>query len=258
MAYKKGKIVTVFSTKGGVGKTIFTLNLAAIFHTLKKKVLIVDLDFYSGGVAVSLNVNPNKDIYNFVDDLINDRFSEFNDYVVKYNEYIDVLACPVDPRQATKIESKFVETILVNAANKYDVVLVDTTHILNKNNLIALDKADDILLVLSNDPIDLKNAKSMLAIFKDSEINNYYVVLNQSINTDKDFFSNFDIKNIIKSNIDYTISKHFHISDIDNYVIKGEIPLLNKKIRSKKKDDLDKFTKIANRLLIDKEGANHE
>jgi len=176
MAYKKGKIITVFATKGGVGKTIFTLNLAAIFHTLKKSVLIVDLDFYSGGIAVSLNINPDKDVYSFVDDLRNDRFTEFGDYVVKYNEFIDVLPCPIDPRQATKIESKFVETILVNAANKYDIVLVDTTHILNENNLIALDKSDDILLILSNDPIDLKNAKSMLAIFKDSEISNYYVI----------------------------------------------------------------------------------
>ena len=56
MASKKGKIITVFSTKGGVGKTIFTINLCT-FHNLNKRVLIIDLDLYSGGISVSLNVD---------------------------------------------------------------------------------------------------------------------------------------------------------------------------------------------------------
>lgn len=258
MNSRKGKIITVFSTKGGVGKTILTLNLAGIYHMLNKKVLIVDLDLYSGGIAVSLNVDPAKDIYLLVDDLNNNRYTEFNDYVVKYNDNIDVLGCPVDPRQGGKIDSKYVDIILVNAVNRYDIVLVDTSHILSDTNLMALDKTDEILLVLSNDPIDLKNMKSIIAIFKDSEIDNYHIVLNEAINTDKDFFTPFDIKNIIKTNIDYTISRQFHINDIDHYVISGEIPILNKKIQAKKKSDIAKLKKMAARLLVGKDGGKHE
>ena len=258
MVSKKGKIITVFSTKGGVGKTHLTLNLAGIYHTMGKKVLIVDLDLYSGGVAVSLNVDPSKDIYNLVDDLNNNRYVDFRNYIVKYNENIDVLACPLDPRQGSKIESRNVDVILVNTANRYDVVLVDTSHILSDINLTALDSADEILMVLSNDPIDLKNMKSIIAIFKDSEIKNYYLVLNEAINTDKDFFTVFDIKNIIKTNIDYTISRQFHINEIDHYVLNGEIPVLNKKIKKRKKQEIDKLKKLANRLLIRKAGDKDE
>ncbi|HHT38603.1 MAG TPA: AAA family ATPase [Mollicutes bacterium] len=249
MASKKGKIITVFSTKGGVGKTIFTINLAGTFHNLNKRVLIIDLDLYSGGIAVSLNVDSKKDIYNLIDDLNNNRFTEFNDYVSKYNDNIDVLSCPKDPRQGSKISSKYVEIVLVNAISRYDIVLIDTSHILNDVNLTALDKTDDILLLLSNDPIDLKNMKSLIAIFKDSEIDNYYVVLNNAINTDKDFFTPFDIKNIIKTNIDYTIGQQFHMNNIDHYVINGEIPILNKKVKSQKKKEVEKFLKIAKRLI---------
>jgi pilus assembly protein CpaE len=258
MKFKRGKVITVFSTKGGVGKTILTLNLAGIYYKMNKKVLIIDLDLYSGGIALSLNVDPTKSIYNFIDDLNNNRFTEFNDYVVKYNDNIDVLSCPIDPRMGGKIDSKYVDVLLVNAANRYDVILVDTSHILNDVNLETLDRTDEILLVLSNDPIDLKNMKSIISIFKDSEIDNYHIVLNEAINTDKDFFTNFDIKNVIKDNIDYTISRQFHINNIDSYVIKGEIPVLNKKIRSQHKADINNMTKMAAHLIERKDGDKGE
>jgi MinD-like ATPase involved in chromosome partitioning or flagellar assembly len=254
MASKRGRIITVFSTKGGVGKTILTLNLAGLFHLENKKVLIIDLDLYSGGIAVSLNVNVSKDIYNLVDDLVNNRFSDFKDYITKYNDNIDVLSCPIDPRKGSKIESKLVDVVLTNAASRYDIILVDTSHILNDISLTALDKAHDIIMVLSNDPIDLKNMRSIVSIFKSSGIDNYYVILNEAINTDKDFFSYLDIKEIIGRPLDYTISRQFHFTNIDKFVLDGEIPVLNKKVRLKKKDDVDKLKKLVKRLMSTKDG----
>ena len=56
MTRKKGKTLCLFSAKGGVGKTITTLNLAGIFEQLEKRVLIMDLDLSSGDIANALNV----------------------------------------------------------------------------------------------------------------------------------------------------------------------------------------------------------
>ena len=254
MASKNGKTITIFSTKGGVGKTIFTLNLAAAYHLLGKKVLIIDLDLHSGGIALSLNVDQTKDIYNLVDDLNNNRYTEFKDYVINYNENIDILACPKDPRLGSKIESRYVPIIMANCISRYDVVLIDTNHILNDINLSALDKSDEILLLLTNDPIDLKNMKSIIAILKDSEINNYKIVLNEAVNRNTDVFSVFDIKGIIGNNIDYSIEESFYIRDIDKYILKGEIVFLNKKMQFKKRKDLDRFKKIALTLAFEKKG----
>ena len=58
-----GKLITVSSVKGGVGKTTLTINLAGLYFLMKKKVLIIDLDLYAGGVATLTNVNNKKDIY---------------------------------------------------------------------------------------------------------------------------------------------------------------------------------------------------
>jgi MinD-like ATPase involved in chromosome partitioning or flagellar assembly len=256
MSNKKGKIITIFSTKGGVGKTIFTINLAAAYQLLEKKVLIIDLDLYSGGIGLVLNVDENKDIYNFIDDINNKRYTEFKNYIAKYNDYIDVLCCPLDPRQGGKINVQQVENIMMYALNKYDVILIDTSHILSDINLTALDNADQIVLLLSNDPIDLKNMNSVIAIFKDNEKNNYKLILNNAINTDRDYFNIFEMKKIIKNNIDYTINKDFHIKDIDYYLMKGEIPLLTKKIQNKKKKEINRFKQIAINLISEEEINN--
>ncbi len=229
MKKKIGKSLCLFSGKGGVGKTILTLNLAAIYSQINKHVLIVDLDLSSGGIALATNKVFDKTIYNFVDDYNNNRFKDFNDYVVKYNDYIDIMPSPKDPRQASKIDSKYIEILLDKAMFHYDMVLIDTNHNLNELNLVVLDAADNILFVIENDPMDLKNMKSLLSIFKDLEKTNYKILLNNSRDPFKKYFTLYDMKTIIKNNIDYEISSEFFLKNMDSYVMNGEIPMLQPK-----------------------------
>ena len=111
----KGTSICVFSAKGGVGKTITTLNLAGIFEVLQKRVLIIDFDLSGGGVSAALNIPNGKSSYHFAYDYNNNQYQEFKNYVTKYDDYIDVLASPKDPRQALKIDPKYVEIILDKA-----------------------------------------------------------------------------------------------------------------------------------------------
>ena len=135
---------------------------------------------------------------------------------------------------------------------KYDVILIDTSHNLTPITLSALDKSDNTLFMVTNDPVDLKNSRSMVAIFNDTGNDNYKILFNSSKDTGKDYFSLFDVKTIIKHNIDYTIDRSFYIKDIDKYVIDGDILTLNKKIRSLKRSDIKNLEKLAESLLISK------
>ena len=81
MAGKNGKIISISSVKGGVGKTTMAINLAGIYYTMKKKVLIIDADFYSGGVSAWLDLRNKKDIFMLIDSISNNRYSNIKDYV---------------------------------------------------------------------------------------------------------------------------------------------------------------------------------
>lgn len=246
-----GKIISVSSVKGGVGKTTTVLNLAGIYSLMEKRVLIIDMDLYSGGVAVSLDVKNKKDIFMMVDSMANNRFTTLKDYVTIYNKYIDVLACPRDPREALKIESRFIPMIFDSARKEYDVVLVDMNHVLDEINLTIMDYSYMTLFVLINDLVDFKNMKSLLSIFKDTGKKNYLVLLNNSRDTGKDYMSMYDIRTMIGGNIDYTISRNYYIKNIDKYVMNGEILTLNKNINTFHSGDISNMKKLALDLIDD-------
>ena len=255
-----GKVISISSVKGGVGKTTLTLNLAGIYQQLKKRVLIIDFDLYSGGIATLLDLKNKKDLFMLVDSMSNNRFVQLKDYIEPYNSNIDVLAAPRDPRQSSQIGSRYISSILELAKKEYDVILIDTNHTLDENNLCIYDNSYMSLFIITNDLADLKNMKSLISIFKDSEKKNYLICLNNSRDTGRDFLSLFDIKNLIKNNIDYTISKNFYIKNIDKYVMNGEILTLNKTINRFHQADIERLNNIAKELISDKykESAKNE
>ena len=255
MINEKGKVISISAVKGGVGKTTLTINLAGIYYLMGKKVLIVDLDLYSGGVATCLNLNPKKDVYSLVDNISDNEFTTLNDYVTNYNEGIDVLAAPKDPRNAFKVEGKYIAKILEMSKNEYDIVLVDMNHILDEINLEALDASYMSAYVITNDLVDLKNMRSLISIFSEAEKTNYKIVLNNSRDTGKDYISLFDIRKILETNVDYTIGSSFYIRNIDKYVLNGDILTLNKTINRFYGKDIRNLKKLA--LALIEEGADN-
>lgn len=229
MALDRAKILCLFGVKGGIGKSIISMSLAGVASNKHIKTLIIDMDIYGGSIALALNKKQEKTIYNFVDDYNNNRYKEIKDYITNYNEYIDFIASPIDPRKSNKIDREYLEILLDKSKFNYDLIILDTNHILNEINLSILDKSDEILLMISNDSFDIKNMRTLISIFKDLEKDNYKVLLNESIYNERSYFSSYDIKDIIKNNIDYVISNKFYIKDIDKYILEGNIITLNKK-----------------------------
>lgn len=252
MIVGRAKMITVTSVKGGSGKSTTVLNLAGIYSLQKKKVLIIDLDLYSSAICAMLNLTSYDDLFRLVDDLNNNRYEHFEDYTIKYNDYIDIIQAPKDPRLSSKISSNFLSIIFSKAVLKYDVVLVDTNHFLNEVNLTAFDYSDQILYVMNNDAIEMKNMKTMISIFKDMGQTNYKILLNSSIYKGRNKYNKNVIKTFISHPIDYFIDDSFYIKNIDDYVMAGSILTLDKHIRLNNKKTIKTFEFIAEDLLIQK------
>lgn len=256
MARLKGKTICVFSAKGGTGKTVLTLNLAGMISNLNKRVLIIDLDLAGGGIALALNTTADKSIHNINDDLNNNSYRSIKEYVTKYNSNIDFLASPRDPRNASKIDAKYIDLILSDAKGCYDVVLIDTNHMLSPINLVMLDKVDDILFTLTNDPFTLKNMKTLITILKTLNFDNYKVILNNALAPNRDYFTLNDIKNIIKTDIDFVLDSQYYIKNIDDLIINGQIFTLNEKSLST--SAYGELLKIVTNILKDDKEIRNE
>lgn len=242
---KKGKIITVTSAKGWVGKTIFLLNLAGIFSRMKQKVLIVDCDLVGGAVALDLNLNPIKNIFHISDDIFNNRYQNYTDYLTSYQDNIDIVASCKDPKQALKIDMNYIMMFLKQVKNEYDIILVDTTHGFTKENINILDKSDIILYMMTNDIMDIKNTKSYMEVMNDIEMDHIKIILNNSRDINLNYFSKYDIRSMIGRNIDYSLDRSLYIKNITSFLIEGEIFTLNKSLTFKDKNDLKKLENMA-------------
>lgn len=246
MALNNAKVITVTSVKGGTGKTTTVLNLAGILSEMKVKTIVIDLDLYSGDVAASLNLNDGSDIYTLCEDFVNNRFDYFENYVRKYDEYLDILAAPIDPRSTGKIKAKYINTILARLKLQYDVILIDTNHVMDQTNLVALDFSDEILYVINNDLMNLKSMKTMISIYKDMDKENYKIILNEA-RLNNSSYDVSEVKNILDHGVDYVIPKNFYNHKIESFIYDGKIMTLDKGISKTKGSNV--FRKIIKDIL---------
>ena len=225
MALSKAKIITITSVKGGTGKSTIVVNMAGILSKKNKKTIILDLDLSSGVIAPILNVNASKDIFTLSDDMMNNRFEGIDNYIKSYNENIDVLPAPIDPRNALKIPYQFITNIIKQLEYKYDIILIDTSHVINNIVLPVLDLSTEIIYVITDDLMDLKNMKTMISIYQNMNKENYKIVLNKS---SQKYLSNFEIKTILDRDVSYVLPESFFIEDIQDYILQGKIYALDK------------------------------
>lgn len=164
---EEGKIITVFSTKGGIGKTTISTNLAvALADKLGARVGVVDADLQFGDASLFLNLMPKATIVDLIGDIDNLDSTLMDSYLTSYNDKVKVLSAPFRPEQAESITASHFTTILKIMRSMFDYVIVDTAPAFNETMLSVLDAADTILVVSSLDLPTIKNVKLCLEIME--------------------------------------------------------------------------------------------
>src|SRR4051812_39615482 len=162
-AAHRGRVITVFSPKGGTGKTVVSTNLAATLAKNEgKRTLLLDLDLQFGDAAIMLGLEPVKTIYDLVvapGELDSEKLAG---YVTKPQCGLDVLAAPLRPEDAELVVESKVTALIEVAKSSYDAIVVDTSPFFHGAVLATLDRTDQLIVLCGLDVPTLKNVRLAL------------------------------------------------------------------------------------------------
>ncbi len=225
---KKGKVLCVYSPKGGVGKSIISANIAGSSYLMGKRTLLIDADLYDGGLSLFVNEEIKKNIYTLSNDIKNNKYESILDYVYNYNEGLDILCSTKIQLEASLIKEKYMDKIIEDAKNIYDFIVIDTNSSYNDFNENIFNLCDEVLLILTNDIVNIKNMKNVITMFNDIGIYKYKVLYNSAFDFKDQYFSYEEMIEIIGANIDYTILREGFFKNITGYLFNNKIPILYK------------------------------
>ena len=162
------KIITVYSNKGGIGKTTVATNLAVeLAKTTRDKVALIDLNLQLGDISTFLNINPTFDVGYVINNLISKKEEAL---ITAFEHYegtsLYILSDPAYIEQAESITPLQLEELL-NALKKiFSYIVIDMSSNIDENSLKILDKSDMILFTSIVNIPAIRNAQRCLNLFK--------------------------------------------------------------------------------------------
>jgi pilus assembly protein CpaE len=158
-----GKIITIYSPKGGTGCTTLAVNLALTLHNEDTQVALVDANLQFGDVAVFVNEQGKNTIVDLsprVEELERDVVE---DVMIKHAASgLHILAAPSRPEHAEKVTGSQFTKVLECLRRWYSYVVVDTATLLTDVTLAAIDVSDVLVLVTTQDIPSIKNCRLFL------------------------------------------------------------------------------------------------
>lgn len=166
-AFDLSKVITVFSTKGGAGKSVVATNLALSLASRSRRrddpsVVLVDADLQFGDAAVMLSLSPKLTIVDAVQSIDRLDGPMLDSLLIRHPSGLRLLAAPITPALAEQVTADDVVTILRLLRGLCSYVVIDTSAQFDEVVLSVLDESDEIILVTGMDIPNVKNVKLAL------------------------------------------------------------------------------------------------
>jgi len=204
--HRSAHIFTVFSTKGGSGKTVIATNLAVCFARQGKRTLLIDFDLHSGDDALVLGLSPRWTILDLVQspgDLDGEKLAGF---VTRHSSGVDLLPAPTRPDEEELVDVDRLEPLLAVARQSYDAVVIDTSSQFAPAVLLAIDHTDSLVLVGASDVPTIKSLKIALETLEllEMDVKDVRILMNRS--GARVGLDDRDVERTLRREITYTLA----------------------------------------------------
>lgn len=155
------RTITVFSNKGGVGKTFVCVNTAVTLALAKKKVLLVDMDFQSGqDMARMLSLVPQHSLVEILPELEKTESPQvLKSFVMTHSSGLDYITAVTNTRQIGRITADNIKPFFKRAAELYDFIIIDVGKSFSEVLISLLDMSNLILMVATPDILAVYQVK---------------------------------------------------------------------------------------------------
>jgi pilus assembly protein CpaE len=160
-----GQVISVFSPKGGVGRTTIAVNLAVAMAEMGSSVALMDASFQFGDVGVLFNMNPkNKSVADVLADINNGDIDALDTTLVHHTTGVDVLLAPPTPEMSELVTPDHVRAIVQRLAATHRHVVIDCWPLFQDPTLVLLDQSSVILVLVTLEITNIKNIRLFLSL----------------------------------------------------------------------------------------------
>lgn len=178
------KRITIFGTKGGVGKSFLAVNLAVgLMDKNKNRVSLFDTNYQFGDIALMLDLHPKYSVYDILPVIEQLDSKILDSFLTTHNSGVKVLPAPLDISTSLQgVNSKTTMKILDNLSKMSDYIIVDTSSYFSEYMLNIFKDTDYLIIVSSKDTPSIKNLKITLQILEQIKFpdENIYIILNRA------------------------------------------------------------------------------
>ena len=207
----KCKIISVFSNKGGIGKTSLATNLALELSKItKENVALLDMNFQMGDITTFLDLKPSFNISYMLENIekINETFllSTLERYK---NTNLYILADPPYFKQADNIQPKQITKLFNTLKETFSYIIVDAESSFNAKNIATLDNSDMVLLVTVANLPALRNTQRCLELFEKLgyDRNKAQIVVNRYMENDE--IKEADVEKVLSKDIYWKVPNNY-------------------------------------------------
>ncbi|MFZ3577016.1 AAA family ATPase [Virgibacillus sp. DJP39] len=240
------KMIAVCSAKGGIGRTLISVNLAIALNKKNLNVNLLDADFQFGDVSLVMDLQPSYTMKDVCEEFDRVEQGSIDHYITPHSSGVGVLPSPERPEYAELVTNEILLKVSDLLRKQSDYLVVDTGIGIQEQSLDMMEQADQILLVTNLEMTALKSTRLMLETLGKLGLRDKVILVVNRYDMDS-LIKAEDIPNMLEQENVIYIPNDFKIA---SQSLNLGIPF----VTSKTKSDLSKaFFKIAENLL-----SNHK